>query len=67
MFTRCCVLLGRKKKRSIPAYGVFMRQTKNDADLTACKTVAKRGKLLAKKFWALSKAERDALAKKGRR
>ena len=60
MFTRCSVLL----KRPRTAFGVFMRQTKGDKDLKACKTVAKRGKLLAKKFWALSPAQRDALAKK---
>ena len=54
-------------KRAIPAYGVFMMKNKKNPILTACKTIAARGRATAKLYAQLTKAEKEALAAEGRR
>ena len=54
-------------KRPLNAYGVFMQKNKKNPVLTACTTIAARGKATAKLFNKLSDAEKAALAAEGKK
>ena len=56
-----------KKKRAIPAYGVFMMKNKKNPILVAAKSIPERGRKTAALYRKLTDAEKKALAAEGKK